>query len=303
MCVSTQKGVRMKTFQQILLFVSCLWAAPLASQSFLLKNKTIQFDFQGDHHYSQYNFTDLKNPYSGTDGWTEIKIAYWLTNSRIFAPYFSAIPIYTTEDEFWWQRNVELRVGVQWYPFAFSVPHVRAIRLFAQFGRKAYYDEPAGQSALKNDLQIGADYYFDNIFADTPFNIIAWSNLAWRRTNFALDDFKTVLWTGNLKLGTNIKPGNSIIIPYFVAEWTAVPEYRERWWENFLRLGGGLRWYIAATQGDNILSKLTRRFHIYFEVLNNAKWLQDVPQVSVQETDYRFGVGFSTSGFLREKFK
>jgi hypothetical protein len=79
----------------------------------------IQFDMQGDIRYSQYNFTDIKNPYSGIDAWGEVKFAYWIDDNKSFAPFVSAIMSGTTEDEFWWQKNAQLNFGLQWYPVGY----------------------------------------------------------------------------------------------------------------------------------------------------------------------------------------
>ena len=42
--------------------------------------------------------------------------------------------------------------------------HLRGIRLFAIYARRFYYDRPENVETEKTDLQIGMDYYYDNLF-------------------------------------------------------------------------------------------------------------------------------------------
>jgi hypothetical protein len=288
----------------------------------------LQYDAQGDARYSRYNFTDQKKTYNGFDAWTELKVSYWVDEKQSFSPLLSVIPAYTSDNKFWWQRNVQVGTGLQWYPFETFLPqqrpqtdqelkgeldqatdkyrHLRGIRLFAIYARRFYYDRPENVETEKTDLQIGMDYYYDNLFDDLglfgvkPLTIVAWTNAGYRKTNFSLDDYNAFLWTGNLKLGPKYKYGNSLFLPYALADWTYVPQYDERWWENFFRVGGGVRWYPKTNVGGEFWKDLLKRFHIFGEVLHNVQWLGDPPPDGrVEETDYRVGLGFATGGIFR----
>ena len=47
-------------------------------------DKKLQFDAQGDMRYSHYNFTDIKTPYDGADGWMELKGLIGSIKTRLF---------------------------------------------------------------------------------------------------------------------------------------------------------------------------------------------------------------------------
>lgn len=287
----------------------CILLAPMisvSSQPSQSNEERLQLDFRGEAHYSEYNFTDVVQPYEATDAWAELRIAYWLDESHTLSPYLSVIPAGTTESSFWWQRTVQTEVGVQWYPF--SEAPLRRVRLFAGTASRSYYDEPDHAEVQRADTILGGDYYSDNLFSGggfftrEPTLSITWTSLAFRRTNFSQSDYKALLWAGNVKLGRNIRRGRSVLMPYAVADWCYVPGHDERWWENYLRLGGGIRWY-PTTQSVNgpPAGGLAQRTYVYAEVLQNAAWLGDHPSSSdVKDTDLRVGVGFSTSGFLRQ---
>jgi hypothetical protein len=167
---------------------------------------------------------------------------------------------------------------------------------------RTYLDQPHGTQREDRDVQIGVDYYYDNLFENKRFIGIVWSNAGLRKTNFSLDDYDALLWTGNVKVGVKSASGNSIFLGYVLSEWTYVPKYEERWWENSVRLGGGVRFYPISTESESSLARLFRRFHLYVEALNNIVWLGNEPNVAdIRETDLRAGLGFSSCGFFRHK--
>lgn len=259
-----------------------------------------QFDFQGDTHFSRYNFTDIKIPYNGFDGWMEVKVAYWMNAIKTFSPYLSIIPVLTSESEFWWQKNAQIAAGFQWYPISTDKFYFRGIRFFALAAWRAYFDKPEGVKPEDTDIQIGVDYYYDNLFEESKLTTTIWSNAGFRKTNFSLEDYNAFLWNGNLKVGIRPQLGNSILLIYAVSDWAYVPKYGERWWENFLRIGGGIRLYPKINVKNNYWEGLVKRFHIYGEVLYNLSWLANKPLTDIEETDFRIGLGFATGGFLRE---
>jgi len=275
-------------------------------------SKQLQFDLQGDAHYSRYNFTDIKKPYKGTDGWAELKLTLWLDEKRSFSPYLSIIPSFTTEDEFWWQDNIQSGVGFQWYPvLTFRESKQKGffdnIRLFALYAGRKYYDKPNDAEPEENDLRFGLDYYYDNLFDEKNnasfldnVGMILWTNAGFRKTNFSNEQYKALLWTGNVKVGGNIKAYESILFPYVLADWCYVPKYQERWWENSFKVGAGIRIYPKTNNTGGFLNDFMKRFHVYIEVLQNADWLGDDPSAEVEETDFRIGLGFSTGGFYGE---
>lgn len=261
-----------------------------------------RLDIQGDLHYSRYNFTDIKNPYDGIDIWTELKAAYWLDERKSLAPYISIIPSYSSEGEFWWQRNVQFGVGFEWYPIRPSMAKLEetavkkfmnSSRLYALYAYREYYDKPSEADPEKDDLQIGADVYYDNLFDGNLLKAIIWSNASFRTTNFSLNDYDGFIWSGNTKVGPQF--GEKIkILPYVVMDWTYSPKYDERWWENFLRLGAGVSCYPMTHRGGGLVNNLLKRLNFYAEVQNNVAWLGQQPHSGVKDTDYRIGLSFST---------
>lgn len=284
------------------LLAAMIFAPAQASQG---KEERLQLDFRGEAHYSEYNFTDVVQPYDAMDAWTELRIAYWLDDKQSLAPYLSVVPVSTSQSSFWWQRNVQTDFGVQWYPF--SASSLRNIRLFAGSASRQYYDKPDNADAEGTDILVGGDYYYDNLYFDGfPTNertlAILWTNLAYRKTNFSQDDYEALLWLGNIKVGPNVRHGRSMLLPYAVTDWAYVPKHGERWWENYLRVGAGIRWYPKTTRADGFpVGDLAKRSYVYAEVLRNVAWLGDHPTSSdIRQTDLRIGIGFSTSGFLRQ---
>lgn len=266
-------------------------------------DEKIQFDIQGDAHYSRYNFTDIKKPYDGIDAWVEIKSTYWFDDAKSFSPFISIIPTTTSEDEFWWQRNVQAGIGLQYYPFNSDSDYLKAARIFAMYAIRGYYDQPSGFDLEEEDVQIGVDYYYENLFDDETVTTLIWTNARFSSTNFSIPDYNAFLWLGNVKLGPKIKTKKSILLTYAFADWTYVPKYDERWWENFGRVGVGARWYpwgsLPYKENDGIFKDIMRRFNLYAEVAQNAAWFGDSPPNAVEETDVRVGFTFSTGGFLR----
>ena len=277
-------------------------AAPLGAQDNRSLSERLQFDFQGESHFSRYNFTDIKIPYNGIDGWTEFKIALWLNSRHSFAPYISIIPSLTSESEFWWQKNAQFAVGLQWYPFPAKNLYFRGIRLYSIWAYRTYFSEPEGVDQQETDLQIGVDYYYDNLFDSSTLASTVWSNAGYRKTNFSFKDYCAFLWMGNIKIGLKTHGSRRILMGYVVCEWTYAPKYEEHWRENFFRTGAGVRFYPWAKKGKKFTKDFLHRFHLYVEFLHNTAWLGDSPAAgNVKKSDFRIGLGFSTGGFFRDK--
>ena len=291
-----------KLNQLVAAFVVFMSVFPVLVQSQDNKYMNLQIDLQGDAHYSVYNFTDIKRPYNGIDGWSELKASYWLDTGSSLSPYLSIIPSITSESEFWWQKNFQVSAGMQFYPISISIRYLRSIRLFALTALRSYYKKPEEVNPEDKDIQIGVDYYYDNIFEKKSLIFAAWTNAGFRKTNFSLENYDAFLWTGNLKFGYKYAHKKSILFSHATIEWTDVPKYKNRWWENFLRAGIGVQWYPKAYETNRFVSGLLRRFHLYIEVLHNVTWLGERPNDNsqVEETDFRAGLVFSTSGFFRE---
>jgi len=262
----------------------------------------VQFDVQGVASYNKYNFTDLQESYDDMDMWVEFKVSAWLSEHKDFSPFLSVIPSFTTDDDFWWQKYTQFAIGLQWYPFYQKEQweHFKSVRLFVQYVSRNYYDKEDGQDPEDYDVQLGADYYYDNIFKDDVLTMVLWSKLAYNKTNFSLSEYDAITWQGDAKFGSKREPAATILFPYVGVNWSYVPSHDDRWWENFVRLVPGVRWYPTAYREGGFVEDLFKRFHIFAEVAHNISWLGDSPSRDVEETDYRIGIGFSTQGFYRE---
>jgi hypothetical protein len=263
----------------------------------------LQIDLQGDHYYSHYNFTNLVPEYKHIDGWSEIKGSLWFQGSRICGFYLSALGIYTTEpDVFHWQKNAGFALGFQIYPLPYANQYLRALRIFIFRAFRWYWANKNNEEYQKDDFHIGADYYWDNLFSKIPLKFLIWFNMSVRESNWTEDDYWAFLSTGNLKAGYRLKPGPFLFLPYGVLEWTWVNKYKERWWENYVRGGAGIRvYYNTKDNKKGLINGLIKRFHIYAEFLGNIRYLGEKAPDVVKNTDFRIGLGYSTSGFYRER--
>lgn len=280
----------------------------------------LEIDIIGDVHYSLYNFTDAVIPYCGLDSWAETRFTYWLNDDQTLAPYASILGswmLYIPQAEeniprFNWQRYIQAGFGLQWFPF--EGKGTRGIRLFSLAAGRLYSNKDESQYSdyVNYDLHIGSDYYYDNFFPDEKekkwYALIAWSNLSFRFTNFSLNDYQAVLWTGNIKFGWRKEAwGNSVLYPYAVLDWTTTIPHRDRWWENYTHAGGGIRLYPFAYKKSGMGKKLNRegirRIHFYGEYLYYGSWLHKQPPDRVKAWDLRFGIGVSTPGIIRSKDK
>ena len=298
--------------------------------------KRLQFDMQGDLKHSQNNFTDLTDSYNSEDGWVELKISLWLDDKKTFSPFLSLVPTFTTYTgrNFWWQNNNQINTGIQWYPFHGETknPFLRSMRFFAQYSSRDYYDSPnsatanpgdllpeeleiiakLGQQPKQYDVQVGFDYYYDDIFSGNPVAFSIWSSLAWYKTNFTIvnplgnrsKEYNAIISKGDVKYGMVKKWKDGIVYPYVTSQWTYSPSHEELFFENYLRMGVGVRYYpwVHASQkaGSSFEEGIMKRFNFFGEYLYNAFWLGDRPGGNVKDADVRFGFSFSTSGFFRD---
>lgn len=271
----------------------------------------LQFDLLFNGQYARNNFTDVTIPYDGVDAFAVGKVSYWFNTEETFGPFLEIIPTYASVDEFFWQRHVQANAGVQLYLFgkeyAWDDPwrFVRAVRLFGQWSVREFYDAPSDADLTESDIQGGLDYYYDNLVGRDPLLVFAYQSLTYRKTNFSMDDYSGLLWSGNVKVGPRVDILGSALVPYGVLDFTYAPEHDDRWYENFLRVGGGLRWYPkpkGPDDQDGLMANMSGRFHVFVEGLHNASWLGDEPMNQVEENDLRFGLAFATDGFLAEDF-
>lgn len=289
-----------------------------------------QADIIGEAHHSRYNFTDAVIPYYGLDSWAELRITAWVEPSQKFAPYISIQGSYmaylpsapATIPAFFWQRYIQAGAGAQWYPFfdknRSTYSPAFGIRVFALAMGRKYLNKPKDRSPYSElaeyDMHAGADYYFDNLFLDkNALTITAWSNAAFRLTNFNRKGYNRFLWTGNVKTGKKWHPyRRAIVYPYLLLDWTATffsPHHN--WWENYLHPGAGIRFYPLAYKSKRQSSsvkkepsiEMFRRLHLFTEYFWEGAWFRERPPARTQKYDLRFGIGFSTPGFNRSRNK
>jgi hypothetical protein len=248
----------------------------------------------GDMHYSRYDFTDIPQPYDGLDGSAVLRAAWSPRGGNRVGLLGDATLVGSSYKDFFWQRYVQLGVGIQGYPF--KAPNaLRSVRATFVIARRGYYGDHGREPLETADVQAGLDYYYDNLFEERRMAVIAYTAAGYRRTNFSLPPYDAFLWSGNVKLGRMTRRGRSTIAAYGVADWTYVPTHPDRFWENFLRIGAGARWQPAARHPT---SDLARGFNVYAEVLHNVWWLKAPPRTSSEANDVRIGIGFSAGSLF-----
>ena len=100
--------------------------------------------------------------------------------------------------------------------YALSTRYLRPRRVFAQVSPRGYYDDVEGNTLPKSDLQLGDDYYDDNL----------------RRAPL---------------------------------EAVCVHQHRDRFWDNVLRAGSGVRWCPQRRQAGRFSVDLRARLHVVAE--------------------------------------
>jgi hypothetical protein len=276
----------------------------------------LQLDVIGDYRFSRFNFTDLRTPYNGFDGFTVLRVAAWFDAGRRVGLYGDVIPVVASVHEFFFQRYLQAGVGIQLYLVGWSpdgppqAVNDRALarrllsplRLFAQVSGRTYYDRPPDARLEGADTHVGLDYYWDNLFEPSRLKIFAFTVMGYHTTNFSTASYKGFIWSGNLKAGPAVDLTRySRLIPYAVVDWTSAPSHRDRFFENFVRAGGGLRWYPRTSPGKGLGGNLLRRLNVYGEIVHNVGWLGRQPPASVEPTDVRVGVAFATGGIYRDR--
>jgi len=266
----------------------------------------IQLDSQGRALWSKYNFTDIVQPYEEIDAFAEIKLTGWIGDGHQFGLYANVLPSYTTASDFWWQKNVQYGVGAQAYVVERGDERqwLRGLRFFALAAWRSFYDEPSDADPVDDDLQAGADYYYDSLFnRDRNWAIVAFGQASYRDTNFSEEDYGGLLSFGNIQAGPKTEIGSSMVMAYAVVDWAVSPSHDDKWWENYLRAGGGARWHpfaaLASSQDDTTRAEIQKRFYLFAEYLDNLTWLGDDPPDTVKEYDVRVGLAFSSGDFTR----
>ena len=263
---------------------------------------SLQIDLFGSAQFSRFNFTPLKTPYNGVDASTTLRVAQWFDGSRRVGAFADLSSVFASPTAFFFQRYVQASGGLQVYPL--SGRFLRPLRVFTQISRRRHYDLAATSQLQKVDLQVGADYYFDNLFTTRRWKTFAYTVVGLHTTAFNREHFNAVRWSGNVKTGPSFLPqAQSVVVPYAVAEWTYAASHRDLFWENFLRAGGGVRWHPQRRAVGRFASDLRGRLHVFTDVVANIAWLGDAPYRDVEKYDVRIGIGFSTGGIYRNRFR
>ncbi len=295
----------------------------------------VAVDLQGDLRWTSNRFTDLEDD-QGIDTYGELKLS--ILTPILVSPFASVVPSAATGDSFFFQRNVELRAGAQFYLSSVlsyeesgALEPLRGLRFFGQYARRFYWDEMPGALLEKEDLSAGADWFFDVLFPygdhDRPvperesgLGFSGYASTVFHETNFApLDeDYDGLVASWNVKLGWFFRQPSWLCgaFPHVLVDGTWSPSHRERWFENSVRLGFGLRWYpltvgpqgLFRNEAGSLGGWLGKRFNVYTELLFHAGYLGRSPDeldppvrgVTDDRPAVRIGFNFSTDGFFGE---
>ena len=241
---------------------------------------------------------------------------------------------------FHWQRYTQTTIGFQWHPFfdgrkdgerIFPINWpLNGIRLFLEGGYRWYYDKPLQRAStpysnyIEKDFRVGIDYYFDNLygtFLNDIFAVFAWTSASFRATNYASEKYNGLFITSSIKAGIQhiaIYPNNPFqstkttkdkkagtLVAYGLFNMAHSPRCLCRWWENYLRWGGGVSLYpFTYNRKRKPNDDRINRFHFYFDFERKLGWFGEGPRVQnvlypPNRWDIKFGIGFSTPGFIR----
>ena len=263
------------------------------------KENSLQWDSISNVSFSRYNYTDIIQPYDGTDAYVDIRLSHWLNPEKSYGFYYSFLTVGASPSEFWWQRYVEPSLGFQLYPFNSSnFDLLKSVRLFSSYSSRCFYDLEEGANSVNHILRLGTDYYYDNLFREDRYLSNVWFQLQWKKSYGSSDESNIFSWCGNWEIGPKFAIRNSIFSPYFLFNWSYTPTHQENWWENYLRAGIGVKVYPFAGKSA-LRSEFLNRFNIFIEVKNNILWLADDPSTPIRDTDYRIGIAYSSNGFFR----
>ena len=259
--------------------------------------RQLQIDIFGSGQFSRFNFTNLTTPYDGVDAYTVVRVAHWWDQGRRIGLFGELNPVFSSPDEFSFQRYLQLSGGIQLYP---AGGILKPLRVFAKASRRSHYGAGVGPDVPNADFETGVDHYYDNLFAPSRWKAISYTTAGFHSTQFSIDRYNAVLWTGSFRAGPSFRPdSDSMFVPYGLVDWAYAGADRDRFWENYLRTGAGMRWYPQMHQGGSFGTSLAGRFHIFAEAVGNLAWLGNAPAGSVPRYDVRLGLGFSTGGIYR----
>jgi hypothetical protein len=123
-----------------------------------------------------------------------------------------------------------------------------------------------------------------------------WNGVMWQSTNDDNPDYDSWKYGSSLRLGIR-KPRTPIISwisPYAVID-NSVTGHEKDYWDNRLRVGGGIRLAPPLYFNRRILNRLV----IYSEYINNIKYFKTSPTDTTPNYDIRAGLSISIGEWLR----
>ena len=253
----------------------------------------------GDWSYRKTNICDEDYNYCG--GWIYGKVVWDRLdmggkNRHLPLGIYVSGTIVNSNQNKPWENNYVLGFGVEKYLFdgTKGIPSIiRNLRLYAEYLKIGYTKEKAEEWVPDSDIRFGFDIYKDYGLGRGQTHKIFWHelwlNVCWQKTNFYMEDYKSLTASCNYKIGFRLPKGIQVsLMPYLVNEvsWSARHDF---FWQNRALLGIGLRLMpFQAAEFD-----LWNRFKIFTEYLRVVASFKDVPPFDTPEFDLRIGIVFS----------
>lgn len=268
----------------------------------IIDNLTFSGNFDVGYRRTQF----FEDDHSATVGTWDVRFEYWVPFGEAkasYGPYVNLAGIQASENQVWENMWLALpAAGFQVYPFSF--PSLRRasgwigdvfgpLRIYGQAGRQKFKGaenswRPTHQS------RYGLEYWRATHVNDVePWWCEFWAGW-WRQasTEFS-DSYNTWILAASVRSGLRVPDAGwlSALTPYALAE-TSSTRNTSYYWENSLKLGGGVRLAPRIHQAKTGYQWLNR-FVVYAEYVRAEKYYHALPPPQIPDHDVRVGISFS----------
>lgn len=253
----------------------------------------------GNWSYRKTNVYD--EDYDFVGGWCYGKIVWDRLNiggenrNLPLGVYISGTIVSSNQDKSW-ENNYVIVLGIEKYLFyrIKGIPSiVRNLRFYAEYLKIGYTKDKAEEWVPDSDIRFGFDIYKDYGIGkgQTHKNLWheLWLNACWQKTNFYMEDYKSLTASYNYKIGFRLPKDFQVsLMPYLVNEvsWS---DRHDFFWQNRALLGIGLR----SMPFQEAEFDLWNRLKIFIEYIRVVANFKETPPFNTPDFDLRIGIVFS----------